>query len=76
MGDFYQKSIFNLLNPFEIDYLNLWDIFRLIFRLIRMTFFHKIMVAEKKIIFLQIHNMILQKGKVISKCKDDKPWKN
>ena len=28
-------------------YLNLWDIFRFIFRLLRMTFFHKILEAEK-----------------------------
>ena len=28
-------------------YLNLWDIFRFIFRQLRMTFSHKIMVAEK-----------------------------
>ena len=28
-------------------YLNLWDIFRFIFRQLRMTFFHKIMMAEK-----------------------------
>ena len=44
-----KKSIFDFLNPFTntSGYLNLWDIFRFIFRQLRMTFFHKIMVAEK-----------------------------
>ena len=42
-------------------YLNLWDIFRIIFRQLRMTSFHKIKVAEKK--FLQMHNKILQRVK-------------
>ena len=46
---FYQKSVFNLLNPFKniSGYLNLCDISRFIFRQFRMTIFHKIMVAEK-----------------------------
>ena len=59
----YQKSIFNLLNPFTniSGYLNLWDIFSVVFRQLRMTFFHKIMV---------MHNTISQR--VISKCKNDK----
>ena len=50
---FYQKSTFNLLNPFTTisGYLNLWDIFRFIFRQLRMTFFRKIMVAEKNNFF-------------------------
>ena len=62
---FYQKSIFDLLNPFTniSGYLNLWDLFRFIFRQLRMTFFHKIMVDT--------HNKILQR--VISECKNDKP---
>ena len=56
MGDFtsstvafYQKSVFDFLNPFTkmSGYLNLWDVFRFIFRQLRMTFFHKIMVAKK-----------------------------
>ena len=40
---FYQKSIFDFLNPFTdiSGYLNLWDIFRFIFRQLRMTFFAK-----------------------------------
>ena len=38
-------------------YLNMF-----IFRQLRMTF-HKIMVAEKKFFFLQIHNTILQRIK-------------
>ena len=45
--------------PLQIGYLNLWDIFRFIFRQLRMTFFPKIMVAEKNF-FLQMHNAILQ----------------
>ena len=57
---FYQESIFDFLNI--SGYLNLWDIFRFIFRLLRMTFSHKIMVAQK-IIFLQMHNTILQRVK-------------
>ena len=46
---FYQKSIFGFLNPFTniSGYLDLWDIFRFIFRQLRVIFFHKIMVAEK-----------------------------
>ena len=59
---FYQKSIVNLLNPFTIGYLTLWDILRFIFRQLRMIYFHKIMVA-KKIFFLQMHNTILQRVK-------------
>ena len=45
-------------------------IFRFIFRQLRVTFFHKIMVTEKNI-FFAYHNFA--KGKVISKCKNDKP---
>ena len=46
---FYQKSIFDFLNPFTniSCSLNLWDIFRFIFRQLRMAFFHKTMVEEK-----------------------------
>ena len=45
---FYQFLFF--LNPFTnmSGYLNSWDIFRIIFRQLRMTFSHNIMVAEKK----------------------------
>ena len=45
-----QKSIFDFLNPFTniSGYLNLWDIFMFICSQLRMTFFHKIMVTEKK----------------------------
>ena len=41
--------LFDFLNLFIniSDYLNLWDIFRFVFRQFKMTFFHKIMVAEK-----------------------------
>ena len=35
-----------------------------------MTFFHKIMVAEKNNLSSDA------KGKVISRCKNDEPWKN
>ena len=45
--------------PLQIGYLSLWDIFRVIIKQLRMTFFHKIMVAEK-ILFLQMHYTILQ----------------
>ena len=46
----YQKLILNCLNLFTniSGYLNLWDSFRFIFRQLAMTFFHKIMMAEKK----------------------------
>ena len=55
-----------------MGYLNLWDIFIFIFRQLRMTFFHKIMVAEKNNFSSNAqHNF--KKGKVISTCKDDKP---
>ena len=45
----YQKSIFNFLNSFTniSGYLNLCGIFSFIFRRFRMTFFHKVMLAEK-----------------------------
>ena len=33
--------------PLQIGYLSLWDIFMFIFRQLQMTFFRKIMVAEK-----------------------------
>ena len=61
---FYQKSIFNFLNLFTniSGYLNLWNIFSFIFRQLKMTFSHKIMVAEKNF-FLQMHNTILQRVK-------------
>ena len=49
----YQKSIFNSLDPFTIisGHLNLWDIFRFVFRQLRINFFHKVMVAEKFFFF-------------------------
>ena len=58
---FLSKINFYFLNPFTniSGYLNLWDIFRFIFRQLRMNFFHKIMVAEE-IIFLQMNNTVLQ----------------
>ena len=45
----YQKSVFDFLNPFTniSGYFDLWDMVRFIFKQLRMTFFHKIMVAEK-----------------------------
>ena len=55
-GWFYQfncrllsKINFDFLNPITnvSGYLNLCDIFRFIFRQLSMTFFHKIIVAEK-----------------------------
>ena len=51
--------------------VNLWDIFTFIFRQLRNTFFHKTMVTEKNISSSNIsHNFA--KGKVISKCINDK----
>ena len=60
---FYQKSIFDLLNLFTniSSYLNLWDIFRIIFRQLRMAFIK--LWWQKKLIFLQIHKTILQRVK-------------
>ena len=56
-----------------MGYLDLWDIFRFICKL-RRTFFNKIIVAEKnKFSWNAQHNFA--KGKVIFKCKNDKPWK-
>ena len=67
--DFY--IIFSI--PVQIDYFHLWNLFRFIFKQLRITFFSKIMVAQK-IIFLQMCNTIWQI--VISKCKNDKALKN
>ena len=53
-----------------IVYLNLWDIFRFIFRQLKADFFYKVMVTEK-ITFLQMPNTFLQR--IVSKCKNDKP---
>ena len=58
--------------PLQIGYLNLWDIFRFIFRQLRMTFFHKIMVVEKKNFFFNCMTQFCKGYKVISKCKNDK----
>ena len=46
---FCQKSIFDFLNTLTniSGYLNLLNIFRFIFGQLRLTFFEKIMVAEK-----------------------------
>ena len=51
-------------------YLNLWDIFRYIFRQLKHDFFHKVMV-EEKITFLQMPSTILQRK--MSECKNGKP---
>ena len=69
-GDFTGSTVifcFDILNPFTniSGYLNLWDIFRFIYRQLRMTFFRKNVVAEKE--------NFSSKSKVISKCKNDKP---
>ena len=58
---FLSKINFNLLNPFTNN-LNLWDIFRCIFRQLKKTFFHKIMVAEKNN-FSSNNSTILQRVK-------------
>ena len=59
---FYQKSIFIFQICIQIGYLNLWDIFWFIFRQLRMTFFIKLW-WQKKNVFLQMHNSILQRVK-------------
>ena len=64
----YNLQIYSL--QIYIVYLNLWDIFRFIFRQLKDDFFYKVMVTEK-ITFLQMPNTILQR--IISKCKNDKP---
>ena len=64
----YQKSVFHFLNPFTdmSGYINLWDnlwdIFRFIFRELKMTFFTKLWL-QKKISFLQMHNTIWRRVK-------------
>ena len=45
--------------------------FQVNFRRLRMTTFQKVMVTEKNF-FFQIHNNFA-KGKIISKCKNNKP---
>ena len=45
------------------------------FRQLRMTFFHKIMVAEKNI-FLPMHKTILQRVKKFEKSKNNNHSKN
>ena len=58
----------------QIGYLNWWNIFRFIFRRLKMTFFHKIVVAEENNFSSNAqHNFA--KCKAISKCKNDKLWK-
>ena len=58
---YYFLSILIFYIALQLGYFNLWDIFRFLFRLLRMTFFHKIMA--QKIIFLQMHKTILQRVK-------------
>ena len=61
-GDFTSSIVVSIKNQFFIfkiplktnptkisGYSNLWDIFSFIYRQLRMTFFHKIMVTEKKL---------------------------
>ena len=56
---FYQKSIFDFLNPFRntLGYLNLWNILRFDFRQLKITFFIKLWWQKR--IFLQMHTTIL-----------------
>ena len=56
---FYQKSIFDFLNPFRntLGYLNLWNILRFDFRQLKITFFVKLWWQKR--IFLQMHTKIL-----------------
>ena len=65
------KSLFisiYFLNPLIkiSNYLNLWDVFRFIFRRLRMTFFIKLWL-QKKNIFLQIYDTILQRVKYFNR---------
>ena len=55
------KLLLSIKNQF-LGYLNLWDILRFIFRQLRMIFLHKLW-WQKKTIFLQMHNTILQRVK-------------
>ena len=50
---FYQKSVFDFLNPFTniSGCLILWDIFRFIFRQTRITFFIKLWRQQKKFFY-------------------------
>ena len=56
---FYQKSIFDFLNPFRntLGYLNLWNILRFDFRQLKITFFIKLWWQKR--IFLHMHTTIL-----------------
>ena len=74
----YRKSIFNYLNPFKniSGYLNLWRIFRFVFGQLRMSFCHKITVAKNNFIFTSNAQHNFAKKKIISKCKNDKPFDN
>ena len=56
---FYQKSIFDFLNPFRntLGCLNLWNILRFDFRQLKITFFIKLWWQKR--IFLQMHTTIL-----------------
>ena len=60
---FYQKSIFDFLNPFRntLGCLNLWNILRFDFRQLKITFFYKIMVAEKNFSSNAYYNFVKSK---------------
>ena len=62
----FQPTLFKTQILSQITYINSWDISRLIFRERRMTFFHKIMVAEK---YFSNASHNFPKSKVISECK-------
>ena len=62
---FYQKLVSNFLNPFTniSGYLDLWHIFWFIFRQLKMTFFHQILI------FLQMYKTVLQRVKQLLNVK-------
>ena len=65
---FYQKLIFDFLNPFTniSGYLTLSDIFRFIFRKLRITFFFIKLRWQKKI-FLQMHTQFCKELSSLAK---------
>ena len=69
---FYQNSVFDFLNSLQIyQAMLIYRIFSGSFLDNLELFFFIKLSWQKKVIFLQMHNLILQR--VISKCKNDKP---
>ena len=69
---FYQNSVFDFLNSLQIyQAMLIYRIFSGSFLDNLELFFFIKLSWQKKVIFLQMHHLILQR--VISKCKNDKP---